>query len=83
MTKEEVLKLIHEYQDYSRTNDYPKGEDEINQEQLEIHEMVATALRKELEENPDFFKHFDNTKIKEHIQNKHQEMKDKKQVDKK
>ena len=79
MNKEQVLRLIKEYQDYSKTNDYPKGEDEINQEELEIHEEVATALREELEKNPQFFIELDNSDIIKHIKNKHQEIQNKKQ----
>ena len=75
MNKEQVLRLIKEYQDYSKTNDYPKGETEINQEELEVHEEVATALREELEKNPDFFKELNDEDILKHIKNKHQEVK--------
>ena len=77
MKKEEVLKLIKEYQDYAKLNDYPKGEDEPNIEEIQLHEMVATSLRDELEKDPEFFKEFKDVQVKEYIQNKHQEMKKK------
>ena len=67
MTKEEVLELIKEYQDYDKTNDYPENEFEINEEELQIHEEVATALREELDKNPEFFYNMDKEQVKEHI----------------
>ena len=71
MTKEEVLRLIKEYQDYSKLNDYPKGETEPNEEYIEVHAEVATALRQELEKNPDFFKELNDKDIMKHIKDKH------------
>ena len=44
MTKEEVLELIKEYQDYAKTTDYPENDFEITEEELQIHDEVATAL---------------------------------------
>ncbi|MEG1522425.1 MAG: hypothetical protein RR212_01010 [Bacteroidales bacterium] len=77
MKKEEVLKLIKEYQDYSKTNDYPRFKEEINAEELELHEAIATSLREELEQNPDFFKELTNIQMKEYIQKKHMDNKSK------
>lgn len=70
MTKEEVLKLIREYQHYPKQTDYPEYKEEVNSEELEIHEAIADSLRKELETNPDFFKDLTNVQMKKHIEDK-------------
>lgn len=73
MTKDEVLKLIKEYQDYPKYTDYPVGRELVNQDDLDVHEAVADALRAELEKNPDFFKELDDVGVKKHIDNRHKE----------
>ena len=73
MTKDEVLKLIKEYQDYPKYTDYPVGRELINQDDLEVHEQVAESLREELDKNPDFFKQLDDVGVKSHINKKHNE----------
>ncbi|MEG1615628.1 MAG: hypothetical protein RR202_00865 [Bacteroidales bacterium] len=78
MTKEQVLRLIKEYQDYSKTNYYPQGEEEINPEELEVHEAIAKSLREELEKHPEFFKDLDEVKVKEHIDNHFRQKKEEK-----
>ena len=77
MTKEEVLKLIREYQQYPKQTDYPEYREEINSEELEVHEAIADSLRKELEERPDFFKSLNKVEMANHIQNRINEHKKK------
>ncbi|MGL4227793.1 MAG: hypothetical protein ACRCR3_03995 [Tannerellaceae bacterium] len=67
MTKEQVLKLIHEYQQFpAQQGDYDP-EEPMNPDDLLVHEEVATSLRRQLEDNPDFFKELDEKKMRKYL----------------
>lgn len=76
MTKEEVLKLIREYQQYPKQMDYEGYEDEINAEEVAVHEAIAESLRQELEKNPDFFKNLTPVDARLKIERKIREKKE-------
>ena len=79
MDKDQVLKLIKEYQDFSKINNYPEINRDLNPDDLDVHEEVATCLREELEKNPEFFKELDEKQVKDHILKKHNDKLDQKE----